>query len=266
MMTFLSFSLPSLSFFGILSCRGISSVIISPSAPSGRIGGGLHAIGDEGALVDGRQEAIAPQRRSDGGRHVGTEHDVAGQVLVLGAQPVSQPGTHGRAARLIGAGVHHQAGRLVIRDIGVDRADPADVVGDFAEVRPEFADVHAALPVLLELERRLHQFAGAAFGLDGAAGQRLAVVLLEHRLGIEAIDGGAAAVHEQEDDALDALRVIELGDADVAVGIEHCAGPGQRVTQHAGKRHHAEAVADPAQRFPARQRIGRLVSGHRRSS
>ena len=35
-----------------------------------------------------------------------------------------------------------------------------------------------------------------------AAGQRLAVVLVEHRLGIEAVDLRQAAVHEQEDDAL----------------------------------------------------------------
>ena len=223
--------------------------------PSGRIGGGLNAIGDEGALVDGGEEPIAPQRRSDGGGDIGTEYDIAGQVLVFGAQPVSQPGTHGRAAGLVGAGVHHQAGRLVIGDIGVDRADPADVVGDFAEVRPELADVHAALPVLLEFERRLHQLAGAALGLDGAAGKRLAVVLLERGLGIEAIDGGAAAVHEEEDDALDPLRVFELRHSNVAVGIEHGARLGQRVTQHAGKGHHAEAVADLAERFPAGQGV-----------
>ena len=37
-----------------------------------------------------------------------------------------------------------------------------------------------------------------------AAGQRLAVVLVEHRLGIEAVDLRQAAVHEQEDDVLGA--------------------------------------------------------------
>ena len=41
-----------------------------------------------------------------------------------------------------------------------------------------------------------------------AAGQRLAVVAVEHRLGIEAVDLRQAAVHEQEDDVLGPRRMI----------------------------------------------------------
>ena len=50
-----------------------------------------------------------------------------------------------------------------------------------------------------------------------AAGQRLAVILVEHRLRIEAVDLRQAAVHEQEDDALGARRMIELARIDGAV-------------------------------------------------
>ena len=67
-----------------------------------------------------------------------------------------------------------------------------------------------ALAVLLERERRSHQRAGLALGGDRAAGQRLAVVLVEHRLRIEAVDLRQAAVHEQEDHALGARGMIEL--------------------------------------------------------
>jgi hypothetical protein len=77
---------------------------------------------------------------------------------------------------------------------------------------------------------------------DRAAGQRLAVILVERRFGIEAVDLRQAAVHEQEDDVLRASRMVERG------------GAGHRVADEAGKGHHAEAVADAAQCFAAGDR------------
>ena len=156
-----------------------------------------------------RQERAVPQRRPDRRRHVGAEHDVAGQVLVLGAEAVGEPRAERRTADLDVAGVHHQHRRLVVRDVGVHRADHADVVGARADVREELADLEAALAVALERERRLHQRAGLALGRDGAARQRLAVVLVEHRLRIEAVDLRQPAVHEQEDDVLGARGMVQ---------------------------------------------------------
>ena len=51
---------------------------------------------DVRALVDARQEAVAPQLRADD-RLAGAEDDEAGQVLVLGAQAVGQPRAQARA-------------------------------------------------------------------------------------------------------------------------------------------------------------------------
>ena len=250
MTTFLGFSLPSLSFSAGMSSRHV----IERHAV--RTVGTAHFVRNEGALIDRGQEAVAPERRSDCGRNIRAQHHVARKVLVLGAETVGEPRAHRRTAGLVRAGVHHQARRFVVRNFGVDGTHPADVVGDFAQVRPEFADVHAALAVLLELERRLHQFARAALGRDGAAGQRLAVVLFERRLRIEGIDRGESAVHEQEDDALDALRIIELArrrsrtpPAFVTAGARH------GFAEHAGERHHAEAVAHAPQRFSSGERI-----------
>ena len=166
-------------------------------------------LGDERALVHGRQERAVPQRRPDGRRHVGTEHDVAGQVLVLGTEPVGEPRPERWTADLDVAGVHHQHRRLVVRDVGVHRANHADVVGAGADVREELADLEAALAVARELERRLHQRAGPALGGHGAAGKRLAVILRQHRLGIEAVHLRQPAVHEQEDDVLGARRMMQ---------------------------------------------------------
>ena len=65
---------------------------------------------DVRALVNARQEAVAPQLRADD-RLAGAEHDEAGQVLILGAEGVGQPGAHAGADRLHVAAVHEQAGR-----------------------------------------------------------------------------------------------------------------------------------------------------------
>jgi hypothetical protein len=105
----------------------------------------------------------------------------------------------------------------MIRNLGVHGADPADVVRDFAQVRPQLANIHPALAVLLKRERGFHQLAGAPLSRDRSAGQRLTVVLVEHRLGIEAVDVRASTVHEQKNHTLDPLRMIQFRDAHGAV-------------------------------------------------
>jgi hypothetical protein len=221
-------------------------------------------VRDERALVHRRQKRIIPERRSDGGRHVGTEHDEPGQIPVVGAEAVREPRSERRPADLRVAGVHHQHRRLVVRDVGVHRADEADVVGARAHVGKQLAHVHAALPVLLERERRPHERAGAAFGRDRSARQRLPVVLVEHRLRIEAVDLRQAAVHEQEDDSFRACGVVELARIDGAIlpNTHHARCTHERFVDKAGEREHAEAAAHPAERFAPRNRLPCFVWRH----
>ncbi len=144
----------------------------------------------------------------------------------------------------------------MIRDVRVDRANEADVVGAGADVREQLAHFDAALAVLLERERRLQQRAGLALGRHRAARQRLAMVLVEHRLRIEAVDLRQSAVHVEEDHALGARGMVELArpsPASCAVGE---AGRRERLAHQAGKREHAEAVADLAERVAARDGFG----------
>ena len=54
----------------------------------------------------------------------------------------------------------------MIRDVRVHRADDADVVDALADLGEDLADFDAGLAVLLELERRLEEPAGLAFGLE----------------------------------------------------------------------------------------------------
>ncbi len=180
------------------------------------------------------------------------------QILILRAQPVSDPRAHRWTSRLICAGVHHQARRFVIRNFGIHRPHPADVVGDFAQVRPQFAQIHSALAVLFEREGRFHQLAGTTLGFDIAAGQGMAVVFFERGLGIEAIHRRATPVHEQKDDAFDALRVVQMPGHDAAIGRRN-SGARQRPSQHSRERHHAESIADAAESLAASGRVGGFV-------
>ena len=212
-------------------------------------------VGDERALVDRRQERAVPQRRPYRRRHVRAEHDVARQVLVVGAETVGEPRADRRPAHLRVAGVHHQHRRLVVRNVGVHRTDEADVVRAFADVREQLADLDAGLAVLLEREGRAHQRAGLAFGGNRAARQRLSVVLVEHRLRIEAVDLRQAAVHEQKDDTLGARRVIEPPRVDAAVLGQRPGRSDNRLAHETGEREHAEPVAHAAERVAPSERL-----------
>ena len=84
-----------------------------------------------------------------------------------------------------------------------------------------------------------------------AARQRLPVVLVEHRLRIEAVDLREPAVHVQKDDALGARRVVERARAVDGLTVDEARG--RRATaDQAREREHAEAVADLAEGVAAR--------------
>jgi hypothetical protein len=87
----------------------------------------------------------------------------------------------------------------MIGHLGLYRPDHANVVDAFADLGKNVADFDSALPVLLKSERGAHQVPGLGFGHERSAGHRLAIVLGQHRLGIERIHLGDSAVHEQED-------------------------------------------------------------------
>ena len=156
---------------------------------------------DVGALVGAGQEGRVPVLRRHDGIAAGTHRDEAGKVLVLAAQAVRHPGAHAGPRQPAVAAIHQHQGRLVIGNIGVHRTDNADIIDAAGRPGEQFADLDAVLAVALELVRRTHGAGGLAFGAQVRRRQRLAVELVEGRLGIEGIDVRRAAVHEQMHDA-----------------------------------------------------------------
>ena len=78
------------------------------------------------------------------------------------------------------------------------------------DMRKQLADRLARFAVVLEFPRRLHQRAHLVELQGRLERQRLAIKAIEFWLGIEGVDVRDAPVHEQEDDAFGARRVMRL--------------------------------------------------------
>src|SRR5213593_121855 len=106
-----------------------------------------------GALIHAGQKAGTPQGSAYRGQPGTKDHETR-QVLVLDAEPVSDPRAHRRPAREIMAAVHHEKAGIVERTVGVHRADHADFVDAFAKLRENLTHLDSALPAFVKLERR----------------------------------------------------------------------------------------------------------------
>ena len=82
--------------------------------------------------------------------HAEAQHDEAGQVLVVAAQAVVDPGAEAGPAGDGMAGVQEQHAVGVQRQVGLHRADDGQVVGAGGDVREQVADRQAGLAVAAE--------------------------------------------------------------------------------------------------------------------
>src|SRR6202167_6622831 len=96
------------------------------------------------------------------------------------------------------AAVHQEERWLMVRDLRVHRANHADVVNRVSQLGENLTDLDAALAAAAEVERRAEQIAGLALTQQVAAGDGLATVLLQHRLGIERVHLGGTVVGKEE--------------------------------------------------------------------
>ena len=151
----------------------------------------------------------------------GLDGDEAWKVLVFGAEAVEQPGADAGAREGERPGEELQHGGAVVDAFADHRAHDAEIVDAASDFGEELANGRAALAAAGELPGRLHQGA-SAFLVEGELaldGHGLAVVAREARLGVESVDVGDAAVHEQEDDALGARGEVWGAGGEGAVGV-----------------------------------------------
>ena len=134
------------------------------------------------------------QRRADG--------DVAGQVLVLGAESVGDPRPHARPDERVAAGVQFEQRSAVPRVRAPHRIDHAQVIDVLSDMRKQIADPRPALAVLPKLPRRLQQVSGRRRENSRLRKrQRLPMIPFEQRLVIERVDLRRPTVHEEKNDS-----------------------------------------------------------------
>ena len=107
------------------------------------------------ALIFGGQKAAAPLAVGQRlivriAASLRNHHHECRQILVLAAQSIGQPCADDGPPGELESGLEKRHRRIVIDGLGVHGLDEADVVRHLGDVRQQFADPGARLPVLLE--------------------------------------------------------------------------------------------------------------------
>ena len=182
-------------------------------------------------LVDARQEYGTPVVRSLDRMSAGAHRNESGQVPILRAQPIRQPGTEAGPGQRVVAAVHQHERWLVVWHIRLHRAHHAQVIRVLAEMRKHVTDRDAALPVANELEWRRKRCTGQPLGHEVGDRQGFAVVPSQHRLGVKAVHVRQAAVHENVNDALGPGRKVRAAWRERIGQIRAGLRPGHHVPQ-----------------------------------
>ena len=98
-----------------------------------------------------REETIAPITGLQGlTASAAGKHYERGQVVVLAAQPVAEPGANGRSPGLLMAGAEEGDRRVMIDRLRKHRTDDGDFIHDAADVRQQLAQLNAAFSIGFE--------------------------------------------------------------------------------------------------------------------
>ena len=183
---------------------------------------------DCGALIQGRQERTAVVLgSSNAGRW--RETDEAGQICVLGSQPVEDPRAHGGANELEAASMQLHESLGMCGNIAIHSVEEAEFVRMACQVREQFRDRESAFAMLTELPGALQEFAVLDF---------LALVPGQLWLVIEGVDVGGATPHAGKNHALGLAGKVGLAWSEGVAGRgRSCSGLGGE----ARKRHVSEA-------------------------
>ena len=110
-----------------------------------------------GSCISTRQKRVPPVGQFIPRLRTWTHGDEARQILVLGAQTISQPRSHAGTSRLQMPDVHHHHRAGMFRRVRMHRMDEAEIIDQFCHVRKNLTDPPAALTILPKRIRRWHQ-------------------------------------------------------------------------------------------------------------
>ena len=220
------------------------------------VGDRVGAGPEDRTLVGGRQEPVVEAVRPADRHLAAVQDDETRQVVALTAKPVGDPRAHARLALLARAGVEEIVRGRVLGKRRGHRPDHRDVVHPVADVREQVADRRAARAAGPELPRRGEGLAVVVeLGRLRLHLERLAVLPLQPRLGIEGIHLRGPALHEQEDDAPGLRRVVRRpAGGGVTRPGRRCIGTVEPVGQEGGEGHRAESAGAAPEHLAAGRR------------
>ena len=119
---------------------------------------GLHLVNIHvGSGISPGQKRVTPVGQLVARLRARTHGDEAGQILVLGAQAISQPRSHAGTSRLQMPDVHHHHRTGMFRRVGMHRMDETEIIDHFCHVRKYLTDPSTALTMLSKRIWRWHQ-------------------------------------------------------------------------------------------------------------
>ncbi len=121
----------------------------------------------------------------------------------------------------------------MVGDIGVHGTDDAKVIGAFAHFLEDVRNLQPALAVFFETKGGLHGHAGGAFGFQFER-NFFTVVFGELWFGVEGVDLGRSAVHEEMNDGFGLASVLRFLGRKGADGSGGHGGKGKARHPHAG--------------------------------
>ena len=195
-----------------------------------------------------------PASRRRAGARPRTTND--GRFWFERAQAVAEPRAEARQRHGDRAGVHRQRRLEVLDDVGVHRADHAEVVGTPPRCGNRSLTSSPDWPARCELERRAQQRLLRRRLAQVDRGDGLAVVGQELRLVVERVDVRQAAGQEDEDEVLGLRREVRAASrarADRAA-VELPGAPASDATSPA-------ASSPAAPRFRSSRRAGSCRTG-----
>lgn len=226
------------------------------------VGTGWFDVGDRGvarvedrALIGGGEITGVEVVETSGRDEASVENDESGKVLVLGAESVSNPGSHAGASLQARAGVEEVVRRGVFGELGGHRLDESEIIGNPGDVGKKVADPGSGFAVLFEGPGGLHDLAdvielGGLELADGLAGI-LSVEFFEERFVVEGVDLRGTAVHVEEDDVLRLGSVVGfLGSEGIGGVVVRRFGSGV-FGEESGESHRSKSTSGLLEHVPA---------------
>ena len=214
--------------FMLAAVEGGQGIKLSSTVFSGcplwvaQIENGISFAPQKNALMFGRKKAGTPETVEQAllrEARLGVHHDIAGEILIHGPEPIAQPGSEARPSGDLTPGLDIGYGRIMVDRFRKGAVHHTKLLGDFAGFRKKFTCPKAVLVIRVFGELVFRGTDRMSFLASCHSGNPLPVpdmfgqVLTEHiphlRFVVPRINVTGTAAHEKVDDPLGSGSMVD---------------------------------------------------------